>query len=182
MTMLAETLRTVFKEWKYIFLSVFVAALAFALATWLPNLDLLSSILTDPLVPLIDKIALPINLLGSIATNFTVLSASYTIAIALLTGINVALATYQIRRQRQSFSGTGAAASSLGLLSGIFGVGCAACNSLLLASVLGIVGGTGIIPLLPLQGGEFGIAGVLLLVAATYLLARQITRPLVCKI
>lgn len=180
--MIAEALHTVFKDWRYVLLCVFVAALAFALATWLPNLDLLSSIVTDPGVPFADKISLPIDLLGSITTNFTVLSASYTIAIALLTGINVALATYQIRRQRQSFSRTGAAASSFGLLSGIFGIGCAACNSLLLAPVLGIVGGAGIIPLLPLQGGEFGIAGVLLLAAATYLLTRQITRPLVCRI
>ena len=180
--MIAGAFSTVFKNWRYILLSACVAALAFAMATWLPNLDLLSAIEADPSVPLADKISLPISLLGSIMTNFTVLSACYTIAIAMLTGINVAFATYQIRRQRQGFSRTGAAASTLGVLSGVFGLGCAACNSLLLASVLGIVGGAGLIPLLPLQGGEFGIAGVFLLVGATYFLARQITGPLVCKI
>lgn len=182
MTMIADAFQTVFKDWRYVFLSVFVAALAFAFATWLPNLQLLYSILKDPLVPLGDKLTLPINLLDSITTNFTILTASYTIAIAVLTGINFALAMYQIIRQRQSFSGTGAFASSLGVLSGFFGIGCAACNSLVLVSVLGIVGGAGVVPLLPLQGGEFGIAGVLLLGAATYVLARQITSPLGCAI
>jgi hypothetical protein len=182
MTMIADAFQTVFKDWRYVFLSAFVATLAFALATWLPNLQLLYSILKDPLVPIADKITLPIDLLGSITTNFTVLTASYTIAIALFTGINFALAMYQIIRQRQSFSRTGAFASSFGVLSGFFGIGCAACNSLVLVSVLGLVGGAGIVPLLPLQGGEFGIAGVLLLGAATYFLARQISTPPACAI
>ncbi|MDE1925336.1 MAG: hypothetical protein KGH79_04140 [Patescibacteria group bacterium] len=178
--MIAHAFITVFKDWKYVLLSAVVAAIAFALATWLPNLQLLYSILKDPLVPLADKVMLPINLLGSIATNFTTLAASYTIAIALLIGINIALTTYQVSRQRQGFSKGGAATSSLGVLTGIFGIGCAACNSLVLMSALGVVGGAGIIPLLPLKGGEFGIAGVLLLGTATYLLARQVTKPLVC--
>ena len=178
--MIARAFITVFKDWKYVLLFIVIAAVAFALATWLPNLQLLYSILKDPLVPLADKVMLPINLLGSIATNFTALAASYTIAIALLIGVNIAFTTYQVRRQRRGFSKGGAATSSLGVLTGIFGIGCAACNSLVLMSILGIVGGAGIIPLLPLKGGEFGIAGVLLLASATYLLARQITKPLVC--
>ncbi len=179
--MIARAFVTVFRDWKYVLLSVVIAFVAFALATWFPNFGLLYSILKDPLVPLTDKVMLPINLLGSISTNFTTLAAFYTIVIALLVGINAALTTYQIRRQRRGFSGSGAAASSLGVLSGIFGIGCAACNSLVLMSALGVVGGAGIIPFLPLKGGEFGIAGVLLLAVATYLLARQITRPLVCE-
>ncbi len=178
--MIARAFTTVFKKWQYVSLSVTVALIVFAFATWLPNIRLLFSILTDPLVPLGDKVMLPINLLGSISTNFTALAVSYTIAIAVLVGINVALSLYQISRQRQ-FSSFGAGASSLGILSGIFGIGCAACNSLVLMSVLGVAGGAGIIPLLPLKGGEFGIVGVLLLAAATYLLARQITKPLVCE-
>ncbi len=156
--MIARAFTTVFKKWQYVSLSVTVALIVFAFATWLPNIRLLFSILTDPLVPLGDKVMLPINLLGSISTNFTALAVSYTIAIAVLVGINVALSLYQISRQRQ-FSSFGAGASSLGILSGIFGI----------------------IPLLPLKGGEFGIVGVLLLAAATYLLARQITKPLVCE-
>ncbi len=179
--MIASALTTVFRNWGYVLLAGFTAFVIFAFAMWFPNLQLLFSILTDPLVSLTDKLTLPLNLLGSIASNFTTLAASYTIAIALLVGINTALTTYQIRRQRQSFSRSGTAASSLGVLSGVLGIGCAACNSLVLISVLGIVGGAGIIPLLPLKGGEFGIIGVLLLATATYMLAKQIARPLICE-
>ncbi len=179
--MIASALATVFKDWRYTLLAGLTAFVIFAFATWLPNLQLLFSILKDPLVPVSDKLMLPVNLVGSITTNFTVLAASYTVAIALLVGINTALATYQIRRQKQNLSRSGTAASSLGVLSGVFGIGCAACNSLVLVSVLGMVGAAGIVPLLPLKGGEFGIIGVLLLATATYMLARQIAKPLVCE-
>ena len=73
-----------------------------------------------------------------------------------------------------------AGAGSLGILSGIFGLGCAACNSLVLMSFLGVVGAAGIIPFLPLKGGEFGILAVFLLGMATYFAAKQISKPPVC--
>ena len=177
--MTAHAFIVVFRSWRYVLLSAVVAFVMFALATWLPNFKLLYSILKDPLVPIADKLTLPVNLLGSIATNFTTLAASYTIASALLIGMNISLFTYQVRQRRQ-FSGSSAGASSLGIASGALGIGCAACNSLVLMSILGITGGAGVIGLLPLKGGEFGILGVLLLGLATYLLAKLITKPLVC--
>ena len=178
--MLAKALIAVFKNWRYMLLSTVVAIIAFALATWLPNFRLLYSILKDPLVPLSVKLTLPFNLLGSIATNFTQLAAAYTVIIALLIGVNVSLSVYQVRRQRQ-FSGGSAGVSSLGVASGVLGVGCAACNSLVLMSILGISGGAGVIGLLPLKGGEFGILGMMLLGLATYLLAKQTVKPLACE-
>ena len=179
MIMIAHAFIKVFKDWRYVLLAASIALFVFAFAVWFPNLRLLFSILTNPLVPLPDKLMLPVRLLNAITTNFTVLAASYTIAIALLVGVNSALTVYQVRRARR-LSHAGAAVGSLGIVSGIFGLGCAACNSLVLMSVLGLLGGAGIIPLLPLKGGEFGIIGVLLLCVATYFTAKQITKPLVC--
>lgn len=157
-----------------------VAVCTFAFATWLPDLKLLFSILTDPLVPIIDKLTLPVNLLGSITSNFSVLSASYTTVIALLLGINVSLIIYNLRLQNQQFSTTGTATGGLGILSGILGIGCAACGSLILMSVFGTAVGASIIAFLPLRGAEFGIAGVLLLGISAYISAKQIAKPLAC--
>ena len=84
-----------------------VAATVFAIAVWLPNLRLLFAIWTDASVSLGDKLALPISLLSSIATNFTLLSASYTIAIAVLAGVNAALIVRLI--QMRGVFGSGAA-------------------------------------------------------------------------
>ena len=177
--MIANAFTKVFKNWHYVLLAAGIALFVFAFATWLPNLRLLFSIISNPMVSLSDKILLPLNLIGSIATNFTLRSASYIIASALLSGINVSLITYYVRRQRR-ISRAGAAAGSLGLLSGILGVGCAACGSLIVMSAFGTAVGASIIAFLPLKGEEFGIAGVVLLSICAYASAKQITKPLVC--
>ncbi|RJQ34097.1 hypothetical protein C4568_03065 [Candidatus Parcubacteria bacterium] len=159
-------------------LALAVSLFVFVLAVWLPNLRLLFQVWTDASVSLGDKVALPINLLPSIATNFTPLSASYTIAIAILTGINVALIIHLIKTRGMLGQGTVVGAS--GIFTGALGLGCAACGSIILTSLVGTAGGVGILALLPLRGSEFGIIGVVLLGYSTYLLAKQINKPLVC--
>jgi len=172
----------VFSRWQYAVLAVTVALVVFAFATWLPNLGLLASILANQSLSIGARALFALNLLASIQTNFTVLSASYTVAIALLTGINVALIMYVMRRQRNLAVQGGATAGALGIISGILGMGCAACGSLILTSLLGTAGGAGAITVLPFHGGEFGIIGVVLLATATYLLVKQINKPMVCEV
>ncbi|MBY0539207.1 hypothetical protein K2P56_02080 [Patescibacteria group bacterium] len=160
-------------------ISIGVSVLVFAFALWLPNLRLLLSVWTDTAVSLGDKIILPTNLLLSITTNFTPLSALYTIAIAILVGINVAL-IIELIRARQMFAGS-ATISASGIVAGALGIGCAACGSLILTALAGTVFGTSALALFPLGGEEFGILGVLLLGYSTYLLSKQISKT-VCEI
>lgn len=128
------------------------------------------------------KLNLPISLLGSIATNFTLLSASYTVAIAILFGMDVAMLLYFFRRKVYDARRAGVATGLFGITSGVFGMGCAACGSLLLTSMFSLIGASGILVLLPLKGGEFGILGTLLLTMTLYTIAKQIQNPVTCKI
>lgn len=155
-----------------------VSAFVFVLAVWLPNLQLLS-ILWLSSAPIADKITLPVGLLASITTNFTALSALYTVTIAVLSGINVALVVELVRKRRIVTGGV--VAGGAGIFAGALGVGCAACGSLILTALIGTTLGTGALALLPLGGGEFGILGVGLLGYATYLLARHINKT-TCEI
>ena len=161
-------------------LALAVATLVFVLAIWLPNFRLLFLIWMDASVSLGDKFALPLSFLPSIATNFTLLSASYTIAIAVLAGINASLMVHLIRT-RSTFGG-GAVLGASGIFTGALGVGCAECGSLILTSLAGTVGGISVLAFLPLRGGELGIIGVALLGTSIYLLVKQITKPLVCEL
>ncbi len=159
--------------------ALIVAVIVFILAVWLPNLRLLFSIWNDASVSFGDKIALPISLLPSITTNFTPLSASYTVAIALLVGINAALMVSLV--SARGMFGGGAVAGLSGIFTGTFGLGCAACGSFALTPLIGTVGGASVLAILPLRGAEFGVLGVAILALSTYLLARQITKPPVCE-
>lgn len=176
-----KAFQMVFKNWTFAVATMVVSAIVFAVATWLPNMRLLWSIWSDSSLPIADKLTFPIRLLASIATNFTALSALYTVAIALLAGINIAFMAYLIRRQREQISQRGAAAGIFGILSGAVGMGCVTCGSLVLTSLVGTTLGISLLAYLPLRGGEFGILGAILLGFSTYLLAKQITKPLVCE-
>lgn len=172
----------VFSNPVYIVLSVGIALVVFTFAVLLPNFPLLSQILPSQSIELSDKVSLIFSLFESIQTNFTAVSATYTILIAILFGMNVSLFTYFVYKQKAIIKGTNSVAGIGGLVSGIFGIGCAACGTFILTWVLGLIGAASIISFLPLGGEEFGILGVVLLVYAVVVTAKKISTPQVCAI
>ncbi len=179
--MILEALQKVFRNPRLTLLAIAVAVVVFLFAVWLPNLGLIKTILFDSSVPIGAKVNLPIQLIGSISTNFTLLSATYTIVIALLFGVYIAMIIYFLKRRIKEVGQGGVATGFLGITSGVLGVGCAACGSFLLTS-LSLVGASGVLTFLPLGGSEFGIIGVILLALAIYMTAKKIQEPLVCKV
>lgn len=179
--MLREILK-VFKDVRYVLLASGVAIVVFAFAVLLPNNKLLAQIIPDHDITIGAKTNLILSLFGSIQTNFTILSASYTIAIAILFGINVALFIHYIRKQKTGVSKINGVAGIGGLVSGIFGIGCAACGTFILTWVLGLVGAVGLLTFLPLGGEEFGIIGVILLVISIRMIVKKLTEPQTCSV
>ncbi len=177
-------LRDILIKPAYLLIAVLVAGVVFTLAVWLPNIRLISMVLFSDTASVLDKVYFLTSLYGSIGTNFTTVSASYTIAIVALFGINSALLTYYIRKMRggmRGLSSTGAAGIG-GLVSGVFGIGCATCGTFIITSALALFGATGFLAFLPLRGGEFGFVGVGLLMYSVYAVTRKIDEPMVCEI
>ncbi len=180
--MIIQALKKVFSRTGYAILAGSVSIAVFALAVWLPNIRLIAKVIADPDIQFAQKLELPWNILGSIITNFTLLSASYTITIAILFGINIAMLSYYIRRRSTDIKQAGMATGFLGVTSGALGLGCAACGTFVLTTIFPTFGAGALLSFLPLGGGEFGILGVILLSVSLYLTAKQIQNPAVCKI
>ena len=180
--MITQALKKVFRKPMYTFLALVSSATVFALAVWLPNIPLIVQVMGHPGISFSQKLDLPVSLLGSIATNFTLLSASYTIAIAVLFGMNLSMIVYFLRRRVDEVKQAGVATGLFGITSGVIGMGCAACGSFLLTSILSLFGASGILAFLPLVGGEFGILGVILLAISLYLTAKKIQDLVICKV
>ena len=178
---LTTALKQVFRKPISFLIAGGVAFVVFAISTWLPNLPLISQVLASPTATFSESVSLLGGLLGSIRTNFSVLSASYTIAIAILFGINVAMIVYYIRQRKQFLQQKGVIAGFGGVMSGFFGIGCAACGSFLLSSLLSFFGAAGLIALFPLRGQEFGILSIGILGFSIFLTAKTIQSPTVCK-
>lgn len=176
-------MKKVFRNWQYGFLAITVSSAAFAFATWYPNFGLMLRTIVSPNLPLVDRILFPIGLLGTIRTSFSVFSATYTITLVILLGMSIAMIVFAFRRRASTLRPRkGVAATFLGTMSGLLGIGCAACGSLLLAPLLATTGGVALLTALPLRGGEFGLLGVLLLMFSIYVTAREIQTPVACKI
>jgi hypothetical protein len=155
--------------------------LVLSVAILVPNTTVILQVLQSSNIDLVTKFKFIGSMYGIFFINFTLFSAFSTLAIASLFGINSALLTYYIRRrQTVVLNARGHAAGVLGVVSGLFGVGCAACGSVIVASLLALVGAGGLLTLLPFQGAEFGFLGVFFLAFSIYQLSIRINDPLVC--
>lgn len=166
----------------YIALAGTLAILAFLLAVWLPNLGLIGELFSDSSAPLAAKLGIAFSLLGGIGTNFSLLSAGYTIAIAVLFGITAAMIFYLLKQRRAAAAGRNIALSSGAVASGVLGIGCAACGSLILGAALPSLGVAGALAGLPLNGEEFGIVSVVLLFVSLLLVSRNIAEAIACPL
>ena len=178
--MFRETLK-VFKDVRYVLVASGIALAVFAFAVLIPNFRLLVQIIPDLSIEIGVKLNLILSLFGSIQTNFTILSASYTIAIAILFGINIVLFIHYVRTKKTGVTKINSVAGVGGLVSGIFGIGCAACGSFILTWILGLIGAAGLISFLPLGGEEFGIIGVILLILSIRMITKKLTEPQTCS-
>ena len=172
----------VFAHPSYIALAGALAILAFLLAVWFPNLGLIGEIFSGSNAPLSAKLGIVLSLLGGIVTNFSLLSAGYTIAISALFGVTVAMIAYLLKQRRVAAAGQNIAIGSGAVVSGVLGIGCAACGTLILGAVLPSLGAAGALAALPLNGQEFGILSVALLLVSLLLISRSIAESNACPI
>lgn len=171
----------VFANTSYIAFASALAIAAFFFAVWLPNFGLIGEVFGTSSAPLGAKLKIAVSLLGGIGTNFSFLSAGYTIAIAILFGVDISMVVYFLKRTRARLARQDLAAVFGGAASGALGIGCAACGSFILSATLASLGAAGALAILPLRGGEFGILSVVLLLVSLALISKKIAAPLICK-
>lgn len=179
-----QTLTHIFLRPWYLVLALVVAWIVVTIAVMVPNWMLIWFGLSVDGVGARDGVAFLLSLYGSLVTNFTPLSASVTVLMSLLFGLNVALLVFYIRMMR----GSGAVVRTVktlsvtGLVSGFFGIGCAVCGSVILTSLLGLFGATSLLIFLPLHGEEFSFLALGLLGYSLVVLLRRIKAGKVCLV
>lgn len=172
----------VFASASYIGLAAVLAILAFLAAVWFPNLGVIGQVFSGSTASLGAKFDFALSLLGGIVTNFSPLAAGYTIAISVLFGLTTAMIIYLLRQRRIAAAGQNIAIGSGAVASGVLGIGCAACGSLIMGAILPSLGAAGALAALPLQGEEFGILSVALLLVSLLLISKNIAEPIACQL
>lgn len=169
--------KDVFRESRYLFFAIFIAWFVFSLALWLPQWKLILQVLNT--ASSVDSVVLLVSLYTSLGSNFTLGGALIVVILSGLFGVNISLTLYLYRKQFSIQKGV--ATNIWGATLGILGVGCAACGSVILTSLLSLFGGVWLLSYLPLGGEEFGFIGIALLLYGTYSLSKKISSPMVCE-
>jgi len=146
------------------------------LTSILPNLKLLRFTFGESEFPLGLKLRTAAEVLWNGRLVFAHEGGWVALPLAALFGLNAALVYRYMRDQVRLNHAAGV--SVAGTVIGLLGVGCAACGSVLLASLLGV----GVVAVLPFHGQELAWIGLAVTALATFNIAQHIADPAACKI
>ena len=171
-------------NWKSFFIGIVACVSFLFVAVLISNLPLLWALGKSGAL----SVGLVISIFGALFTNTTALLAIVTVVNAGLFGVIVAVAVKvqpsarlnlaPPQKSRKSSFWT----TSGGTFLTLFGTGCASCGALFLGGVLPFAGGGALLALLPLEGGEFALAGTLLLFFALWQLLKGRRFAAVCNV
>jgi len=130
-----------------------------------PILDL---VLGGPL-PLADRVTVLLGLYPFLGSIYGPVTGTLLLVLAALIGVDVAMVVYHLREH--GLSAREGSTSVAGLVLGTLGAGCAACGTAILAGLLSLFGATGLVTLLPLEGGELSVLAIVVVVLSIYWLA-----------
>lgn len=160
----------------FVTLVVSIGFLLFAL--WFPIRQFLWFMLTESSFRASGKVRILATSLQGIETNYTTLSRTLLVISALLTGMVLGALVIYLRKRVSLERSAGT--SIIGIAASVIGIGCASCGSIVLTSLFGI-GALSFTAALPLNGIEFSVLGIVLLLYSFFSIANKYTNPLVCE-
>lgn len=166
--LVGRTVRLVLGIPMYAALGVVYATLALTVFSLSQNLSLLSVALSEA-IPAGAAVEVLLDQFPLLGPRYDLVTGLALVTIAVLVGVNLALATYHVREHGLTTAGSGGGA--VGVVLGVLGAGCAACGTAILAGLLGVFGITGLGTVLPFEGLEFSVLAAVVLVFSTYWLA-----------
>jgi hypothetical protein len=125
------------------------------------------------------KLSLLLSLLFASFSRDQLTTIFITVSIAFLFSLNIGLTIFVFNRQLGRVRGN-STLGAVGLLSALFGFGCASCGPILITSLLPFLGLSGLLKILPFEGKEFEMIGFLILLLSVYFLSKEASKPAVC--
>lgn len=172
-----KTVSLVFSNWRYFSLAIIFMFLFFCFIIVLPSYGLVAFIIKNQGIDALMSGNILFVSWDFFKLNSTFFSRTIAIVISVLSGINLAMFVFYIKRRIKLYKSSGL--GFLAALVGLLGIGCASCGSVLITSIFGF-GATAFLGFLPFHGLEIGFLGIAFLLLSIYLLADKISNPLVC--
>ncbi|NHN58971.1 MULTISPECIES: hypothetical protein [Halorussus] len=172
--LMARTVRLVLGLPAYAALALSAAVVALSAFVLGQNLALTRFAVSAP-TGLADRATILLGLYPFLGTNYGPVAELLLVAVAALSGVDVALVGYHFREHglggREGEPGGVAGGGTVGLILGALGAGCAACGSAVLAGLFSLFGVAGAATLLPFDGVEFSVLALVALVLSIHWVA-----------
>lgn len=167
--LMGRTIRLVLSVPRYAVLSVTYGLVALSVFVLVRNLALLRQVVLFGDVPPRARLRVFLELYPGVGAAYTAPQTVLLWATAGLVGVDLALVTYHLIEHsvsvRRGSGGMG------GVLLGTIGAGCASCGSALLVGLLSVFGASGLVTLLPLDGLEFSLLALVVLLLSIHWIA-----------
>ena len=167
--LMGRTARLVLTLPTYAVVAVLAGALSLSAFVVSLNVPLVLDLVVGGSLPVASRLTILAELYPFVGANFGPVQGLLLLAVALLTGVDIAMAAYHFREHGLDLQQGGAGAA--GLVLGTLGAGCAACGSAVLLGLLSLVGVSTTLLFLPLDGLEFALGAVVVLTLSIYWLA-----------
>lgn len=167
--LMGRTVRLVLTLPAYAVVAVVAAVASLSVFVLSLQVTLVTDLILGGSLPLASRLRVLVELYPFVGTSFTPAQGLLLVAVALLTGVDIALAAYHFREHGLDLQQGGAGAA--GLLLGTLGAGCAACGSAVLLALLSLFGVSTSLLFLPLDGLEFAVGALVVLTLSIYWLA-----------
>lgn len=167
--LMSRTVRLVLGIPAYGFLAVIASAGSLSVFVLSRNIDLFLDVIMFGDFSLTARFSVLIGLYPLVGNAYAVGSSLLLILTALLVGIDIALIAYHLRTNPRTVrEGSGGVT---GVVLGTLGAGCAACGSAILAGLFSLIGAGSALALLPLDGLEFTLLALVVLVLSIHWIA-----------
>ncbi len=173
-------LQAIFQSWKYRLLFAGSTVLFWLLQIWLAHYALISFAFRTDVFSWKDKVNVLINTIIMFFTTFPRDVQALALLTAVLVGCNITFLAYYLRRQVRTLRAAGS--SLAGVMISLVGVGCSACGSVVLSSLIGFGAATRVLTILPLRGKEFSLLAISILAVSTCWVIKKILTPAVCRV
>ncbi len=167
--LMARTARLVLSVPTYAVVAVVAAVAALTLFVASLNVPLVSSVVVGGSLPLVNRLRVLLELYPFVGTSFGTAQGVLLLVVAALSGVDVSMAVYHLREHGLSLQTGGT--SLAGVVLGTLGAGCAACGSAVLLGVASLLGVGSSLLFLPLDGLEFALGALVVLLLSIYWLA-----------
>lgn len=164
--LMGRTVRLVLSVPWYAALALVYTVLALSVFVFARNLRILQQVILFGDIPVTARLRILAEMYPGLGTAYTAEQTLLLVTTAVLVSVNLTLVTYHLLEHRVSLRGGSGGVG--GVLLGTLGAGCASCGSALLVGILSLFGASGVLAALPLDGLEFALLALVLLVLSIY--------------